>query len=237
VGELLWFLEGSTDERRLAELTFEKDRTELIDKKTIWTANADSQGIELGYTNTELIKQLGPVYGHQWRHFDAYGDDKITKVDQITWLINEIKTNPDSRRLVLSAWNPNQINEMALPPCHTLAQFRVMNGKLSCQLYQRSADMFLGLPFNIASYSLLTHMLAQICDLKVGTFVWTGGDCHIYNNHTDQVREQLQRKPHELPDILMPVFNNITELLATSTSDYKLTNYDPMDSIKAPMAV
>ena len=237
VGELLWFLEGSTDERRLAELTFEKDRTELIDKKTIWTANADSQGVALGYTNTELIKQLGPVYGHQWRHFDAYGDDEITKVDQITWLINEIKTNPDSRRLVLSAWNPNQINEMALPPCHTLAQFRVMNGKLSCQLYQRSADMFLGLPFNIASYSLLTHMLAQICDLKVGTFVWTGGDCHIYNNHTNQVREQLQRKPHELPDILMPVFNNITELLATSTSDYKLTNYDPMDSIKAPMAV
>ena len=237
VGELLWFLEGSTDERRLAELTFEKDRTELIDKKTIWTANADSQGVALGYTNTELIKQLGPVYGHQWRHFDAYEDDKITKVDQITWLINEIKTNPDSRRLVLSAWNPNQINEMALPPCHTLAQFRVMNGKLSCQLYQRSADMFLGLPFNIASYSLLTHMLAQICDLKVGTFVWTGGDCHIYNNHADQVREQLQRKPHELPDILMPVFNNITELLATSTSDYKLTNYDPMDSIKAPMAV
>jgi len=237
VGELLWFLEGSTDERRLAELTFEKDRTELIDKKTIWTANADSQGVALGYTNTELIKKLGPVYGHQWRHFDAYGDDQITKVDQITWLINEIKTNPDSRRLVLSAWNPNQINEMALPPCHTLAQFRVMNGKLSCQLYQRSADMFLGLPFNIASYSLLTHMLAQICDLKVGTFVWTGGDCHIYNNHTDQVQEQLQRKPHELPDILMPVFNNITELLATSTSDYKLTNYDPMDSIKAPMAV
>ena len=237
VGELLWFLEGSTDERRLAELTFEKDRTELIDKKTIWTANADSQGVALGYTNTELIKQLGPVYGHQWRHFDAYEDDQITKVDQITWLINEIKTNPDSRRLVLSAWNPNQINEMALPPCHTLAQFRVMNGKLSCQLYQRSADMFLGLPFNIASYSLLTHMLAQICDLKVGTFVWTGGDCHIYNNHTDQVREQLQRKPHELPDILMPVFNNITELLGTSTSHYKLTNYDPMDSIKAPMAV
>jgi thymidylate synthase len=237
VGELLWFLEGSTDERRLAELTFEKDRTELIDKKTIWTANADSQGVALGYTNTELIKQLGPVYGHQWRHFDAYEDDQITKVDQITWLINEIKTNPDSRRLVLSAWNPNQINEMALPPCHTLAQFRVMNGKLSCQLYQRSADMFLGLPFNIASYSLLTNMLAQICGLKVGRFIWTGGDCHIYNNHTDQVREQLQRNPHELPDILMPVFNNITELLATSTSDYKLTNYDPMDSIKAPMAV
>lgn len=237
VGELLWFLEGSTDERRLAERTFEKDRTELIDKKTIWTANADSQGVALGYTNTELIKQLGPVYGHQWRHFNAHEDGFDAKADQIIWLINEIKTNPDSRRLVLSAWNPNQIKEMALPPCHTLAQFRVMNGRLSCQLYQRSADMFLGVPFNIASYSLLTYMLAQICDLKVGKFVWTGGDCHIYNNHSKQVKEQLQRKPHDLPDLIMPEFTNITELLATSPSDYKLINYNPMDSIKAPMAV
>ena len=237
VGELLWFLEGSTDERRLAERTFEKDRVELIDKKTIWTANADSQGVALGYTNTELIKQLGPVYGHQWRHFDAHEDGLDSKADQIIWLINEIKTNPDSRRLVLSAWNPNQIKEMALPPCHTLAQFRVMNGRLSCQLYQRSADMFLGVPFNIASYSLLTYMLAQICDLKVGRFVWTGGDCHIYNNHSKQVKEQLQRKPHDLPDLIMPEFTNITELLATSPSDYKLINYTPMDSIKAPMAV
>ena len=237
VGELLWFLEGSTDERRLAERTFEKDRAELIDKKTIWTANADSQGVALGYTNTELIKQLGPVYGHQWRHFNAHEDGFDAKADQIIWLINEIKTNPDSRRLVLSAWNPNQIKEMALPPCHTLAQFRVMNGRLSCQLYQRSADMFLGVPFNIASYSLLTYMLAQICDLKVGKFVWTGGDCHIYNNHSEQVKEQLQRKPHDLPDLIMPEFINITELLATSPSDYKLINYTPMDSIKAPMAV
>ena len=237
VGELLWFLEGSTDERRLAERTFEKDRAELIDKKTIWTANADSQGVALGYTNTELIKQLGPVYGHQWRHFDAHEDGLDEKADQIIWLINEIKTNPDSRRLVLSAWNPNQIKAMALPPCHTLAQFRVMNGRLSCQLYQRSADMFLGVPFNIASYSLLTYMLAQICDLKVGRFVWTGGDCHIYNNHSEQVKEQLQRKPHDLPDLIMPEFINITELLATSPSDYKLINYTPMDSIKAPMAV
>ena len=237
VGELLWFLEGSTDERRLAELTFEKDRAELIDKKTIWTANADSQGVALGYTNTELIKQLGPVYGHQWRHFDAHEDGLDAKADQIIWLINEIKTNPDSRRLVLSAWNPNQIKAMALPPCHTLAQFRVMNGRLSCQLYQRSADMFLGVPFNIASYSLLTYMLAQICDLKVGRFVWTGGDCHIYKNHPEQVKEQLQRKPHNLPDLIMPEFINITELLATSPSDYKLINYNPMDSIKAPMAV
>ena len=237
VGELLWFLEGSTDERRLAELTFEKDRAELIGKKTIWTANADSQGVALGYTNTELIKQLGPVYGHQWRHFDAQEDGLDEKADQITWLINEIKTNPDSRRLVLSAWNPNQIKEMALPPCHTLAQFRVMNGRLSCQLYQRSADMFLGVPFNIASYSLLTYMLAQICDLKVGRFVWTGGDCHIYNNHSEQVKEQLQRKPHDLPDLIMPEFINITELLATSPSHFKLINYNPMDSIKATMAV
>ena len=237
VGELLWFLEGSTDERRLAERTFEKDRAELIGKKTIWTANANSQGVALGYINNEHEKQLGPVYGHQWRHFDADGDDLNGKVDQITWLVDEIKKNPDSRRLVISAWNPNQINEMTLPPCHTLAQFRVINSKLSCQLYQRSADMFLGVPFNIASYSLLTFMLAQICDLKVGAFVWTGGDCHIYNNHMEQVRQQLQRKPNELPNILMPVFNNISELLATSPKDYQLKNYEPMDSIKAPMAI
>ena len=198
VGELLWFLEGSTDERRLAERTFAKDRTELIGKDTIWTANADAQGKALGYANNELIKELGPVYGHQWRQFDGIEGEKEKKTDQITWLIGEILTNPDSRRLILSAWNPNQINEMALPPCHTLAQFRVMNGKLSCQLYQRSADMFLGVPFNIASYSLLTHMLAQLCNLKIGTFVWAGGDCHIYKNHTNQVAQQLKRKPQNL---------------------------------------
>ena len=145
IGELLWFLEGSTDERRLAELTFSKNRSDLIGKKTIWTANADAQGVELGYTNDDLVKQLGPVYGHQWRHFDGADGENENKTDQIAWLMNEILINPHSRRLILSAWNPNQINEMALPPCHTLAQFRVMNGKLSCQLYQRSADMFLGL--------------------------------------------------------------------------------------------
>ena len=181
LGELLWFLEGSTDERRLAERTFEEDRSQLIGKKTIWTANADAQGVALGYKNDDLVKKLGPVYGHQWRNFDGIDEDNNNKADQITWLIDEITTNPNSRRLILSAWNPNQISEMALPPCHTLAQFRVMNGKLSCQLYQRSADMFLGVPFNIASYSLLTHMLAQICDLQLGTFVWVGGDCHIYS--------------------------------------------------------
>ena len=237
VGELLWFLEGSTDERRLAEITFEKPRSELADKTTIWTANADAQGVALGYVNTDNMKQLGPVYGHQWRHFDAFGEDLDGKTDQISWLINEIKTNPDSRRLILSAWNPNQINKMALPPCHTMSQFRVINGRLSCQLYQRSADMFLGVPFNIASYSLLTHMLAQICNLGVGEFVWTGGDCHVYSNHFDQVNEQITRTPRILPQLEMPVFNNLDQLLQTKTSEYKLIGYDPMPSIKAPMAV
>jgi thymidylate synthase len=240
VGELLWFLEGSTDERRLAEITFEADKTELVGRTTIWTANADAQGKDLGYINNDFRKGLGPVYGWQWRNFGSsrwMRDSDDFGADQIAWLINEIKNNPDSRRLILSAWNPNQIDLMALPPCHTLAQFRVMNGRLSCQLYQRSADMFLGVPFNIASYSLLTHMLAQICGLSVGEFVWTGGDCHIYNNHFDQVREQITREPRALPHLLMPVFNNLEELLETSTSEYKLIGYDPMPSIKAPMAV
>lgn len=237
IGELLWFLEGSTDERRLAELTFNKDRIELINKKTIWTANADAQGVDLGYVNNDLIKELGPVYGHQWRHFDKSSEESDFKTDQITWLINEILTNPDSRRLILSAWNPNQINEMALPPCHTLAQFRVINGKLSCQLYQRSADMFLGVPFNIASYSLLTHMIAQLCSLEVGKFVWVGGDCHIYTNHKKQVLEQLKRSPKKLPKLQMPDFRNLEELIKTRPNDYILDNYNPLDSIKAPMAV
>lgn len=242
VGELLWFLEGSTDERRLAEITFEKDRSELVDKQTIWTANADAQGVALGYTNNSNEKELGPVYGRQWRSFDGpnlakESFDYLEGTDQITWLVSEIRNNPDSRRLILSAWNPNQINEMALPPCHTLSQFRVVNGKLHCQLYQRSADMFLGVPFNIASYSLLTHMLAQICDLKAGEFVWTGGDCHIYQNHFDQVREQLTRKEKEKPVLFMPAFGTVDELLKTKPSEYKLMGYDPMPSIKAPMAV
>jgi len=235
VGELLWFLEGSTDERRLAERTFEKDRNELADKNTIWTANANAQGIALGYENNDTAKELGPVYGYQWRNFD--GCQQLDGVDQIEWLINEIKENPDSRRLILSAWNPNQISQMALPPCHTLAQFRVMNGVLSCQLYQRSADMFLGVPFNIASYSLLTHMLAQICGLEVGEFVWTGGDCHIYQNHFEQVKEQIARKPQQGPTLLMPKFKTLDELLLTKPSEYTLLNYNPMNSIKAPMAV
>lgn len=240
VGELLWFLEGSTDERRLAEITYGKSREELVGLTTIWTANANAQGKSLGYINNDFQKGLGPVYGFQWRNFDGWpfnDNQKYQGVDQIEWLINEIKTNPDSRRLILSAWNPNQLLQMALPPCHTLAQFRVTNGKLSCQLYQRSADMFLGVPFNIASYSLLTHMLAQICKLEVGEFVWSGGDCHIYTNHYEQVEEQCSRKPTDLPKLVMPIFTSLEELLQTKTSDYKLENYNPMPSIKAEMAV
>jgi thymidylate synthase len=231
VGELLWFLEGSTDERRLAEITYGRPRSELTEKKTIWTANADKQGVDLGYRNDDTVKELGPVYGSQWRDFNSEG------YDQINYIIHQLKTQPDSRRIILSAWNPNEIAEMALPPCHTLAQFRVVNDKLSCQLYQRSADMFLGVPFNIASYSLLTHMLAHICDLKVGDFVWTGGDCHIYQNHREQVNEQIQREPRKHPYLFMPPFCDLETLLKTRVSDYKLIGYEPMDSIKAPMAV
>jgi len=222
VGELLWFLEGSTDERRLAEITH---GTRAADKKTIWTANAQKQGAALGYTDGEL----GPVYGKQWRDFGG--------VDQISNIINQIKNNSDSRRIILSAWNPTELDQMTLPPCHTLTQFKIVKGKLSCQLYQRSADMFLGVPFNIASYSLLTHMLAHICELKVGEFIWTGGDCHIYSNHLDQVVEQVSRKPQELPYLVMPPFCDLETLLNTRVSDYKLINYNPMSSIKAEMAV
>lgn len=231
VGELLWFLEGSEDERRLAEITFEDERENLTEKKTIWTANADNQGVALGYPNSDEAKMLGPVYGVQWRSFnDEY-------VDQIETIIDQLKNDPDSRRIILSAWNPLQIQDMALPPCHTMAQFKVINGKLSCQLYQRSADMFLGVPFNIASYALLTHMLAQICDLEVGEFIWTGGDCHIYSNHVVQVQQQLYRNPKIGPRLKMPKFNTLEELLETRPSDYVLEGYHPMDSIKAPMAV
>lgn len=223
VGELLWFLEGSTSDSRLAEITH-GDKT----KNTIWTANANKQGKALGYTDGEL----GPVYGSQWRNFNGDG------VDQITTIIDQIKNDPDSRRIILSAWNPSQIDIMTLPPCHTMCQFRVINGRLSCQLYQRSADMFLGVPFNIASYSLLTHMLAQICNVQVGEFIWTGGDCHIYNNHFDQVQQQLERIPtRKSPLLMMPEFTNLDQLLSTKTTDYTLIGYNPMDTIKAPMAV
>lgn len=242
VGELLWFLEGSTDERRLAEITYEKPRTELVGKSTIWTANADAQGRSLGYINTDTCKELGPVYGHQWRGFNGANLNKDSfdyneGTDQIAWLIHEIKTNPDSRRLILSAWNPEQLSEMALPPCHTLAQFRVIDNKLSCQLYQRSADFGLGVPFNIASYALLTHMLAQICNLSVGDFVHTFGDAHIYLNHMDSINEQLKRELLPLPKLIMPVFNTLEELINTKVTDYVLDGYMHHPNINMDMAI
>ena len=233
VSELLWFLEGSTDERRLAEIQFGKTREEVVDKKTIWTANANKQGVELGYTNNETQKELGPVYGKQWRSWgkDVGGEDQIKKI------ILDLKNNPNSRRHIVSAWNVDKIEEMALPPCHAMFQFHVQDDELSCQLYQRSADMFLGVPFNIASYSLLTHMLAQILNLKPSEFIWTGGDCHIYKNHFIQVREQIKRKPKPPPTLLMPKITTLEDITSSTPKDYKLLDYSPMDSIKAPMAV
>ena len=232
VSELLWMLEGSSDERRLAEIRYEDKRENLIGKKTIWTANADKQGKDLGYINDDLVKDLGPVYGHQWRTWDA----QFGFVDQIAEVLEGLYHNSNSRRHIVSAWNADRVGVMALPPCHALFQFYVCDGELSCQLYQRSADMFLGVPFNIASYSLLIHMFAQLLKLKVGEFVWTGGDCHIYQNHFDQVREQLARKPTAGPTLKMPAFNDLAELVNTKTSDYTLLNYNPLDSIPAPMA-
>jgi thymidylate synthase len=237
VGELLWFLEGSMNERRLAEITYGKDRSELTEKRTIWTDNAENQGKELGYSDG----MLGPVYGFQWRNFggEIYNSAPHLKgTDQIEWLINEIKTNPDSRRLILSAWNPNQIDKMALPPCHTLAQFYVSNGKLSCQMYQRSADLFLGVPFNIASYSLLTHIIAKITNLDVQDFVLTVGDAHIYTTHYEAVKKQLQRTPQKLPTLnIIKDFSSLEEVLGLDVSDFQLDNYNPLSAIKAEMAI
>jgi thymidylate synthase len=233
VSELLWMLEGSSDERRLAEIHYDKPREELIGKTTIWTANANAQGKDLGYVNTDTIKDLGPVYGHQWRTWDA----QLGYVDQIAQVLEGLKHDPNGRRHIVSAWNADRVPVMALPPCHALFQFHVQDGELSCQLYQRSADMFLGVPFNIASYSLLTHMFAKLLELKVGDFIWTGGDCHIYQNHFEAVNLQLTRTPDTGPHLLMPAFNTLKELTATKATDYKLINYNPQESIKAPMAV
>ncbi len=233
VSELLWMLEGSSDERRLAEIHYGKPREELVGKKTIWTANADNQGKQLGYINDDTAKDLGPVYGHQWRSWDA----QLGFVDQIAEVLENMYYNPDSRRHIVSAWNADRVNVMALPPCHTMFQFHIQDGELSCQLYQRSADMFLGVPFNIASYSLLTHMFAQLLGLKVGDFIWTGGDCHIYKNHFEQVQQQIIRTPLQGPILKMPKFTDLDQLVKTKPEDYKLIGYTPMDSIKAPMAV
>ena len=233
VSELLWFLEGSDDERRLAEIRFQKDRSELTDLSkfsTIWTDNADNQGVELGYENTEMTKKLGPVYGVQWRNWGG--------VDQIKKLINDLQSNPNGRRHILSAWNVEKINSMALPPCHVMSQFYISkSGQLSCQMYQRSADMFLGVPFNIASYALLQSILANILNLTPGEFVHTFGDAHIYKNSIDQVKEQLSREPKKLPKLVMPNIDSIDSLNNYSVDDFVLDGYESHPALKAPMAI
>jgi thymidylate synthase len=254
--ELLWMIEGSGNERRLAEILH--GTKHLNDKKTIWTANAEAE-----YWKPRGLGDgdLGRVYGVQWRHWkkvdglcncqeclrwgcyctDPDGlctclcDQCNTEIDQLALLIQGIKDNPSSRRHILTAWNPAELDQMALPPCHMTAQFYVVNKQLSCQLYQRSCDMFLGVPFNIASYSLLTHMIAQICGIGVGDFVWTGGDCHIYNNHFDAVNEQLHRKPEALPHLSLNA--NIDSIDNFRMIDISLINYNPQSTITAPMAV
>ncbi len=233
VSELLWFLEGSDDERRLAEIRFNDSRENLTDQEkfsTIWTDNADNQGVSLGYTNSETEKRLGPIYGVQWRNWGGK--------DQINELINNLKNNPHSRRHILTAWNVGEIDQMALPPCHVMSQFYVSNkSELSCHMYQRSADMFLGVPFNIASYALLTHILANILELKVGDFVHSFGDCHIYMNCVEQVNKQISREPRKLPKLKMPNIKSINELNSLSLDDFVLDGYDPYPAITAEMAV
>ena len=233
VSELLWFLEGSDDERRLAEIRFQKDRSELtyLNKfSTIWTDNADNQGIELGYENTEIIKKLGPVYGVQWRDWGG--------IDQIKKLIKDLQSNPTGRRHILSAWNVEKLDSMALPPCHVMSQFYVSkSGRLSCQMYQRSADMFLGVPFNIASYALLQSILANILNLTPGEFVHTFGDAHIYKNSIKQVEEQLTREPKKLPKLIMPNLDSIDALSDCSIDDFILEGYESHPALKASMAI
>jgi thymidylate synthase len=209
IHELLWFLQGSSNVRYLREHNV-----------TIWDEWARVDG------------ELGPVYGVQWRSWPTPDGGSI---DQIAQVIQQIRTNPDSRRLIVSAWNVSDIPKMALPPCHLLFQFYVAEGRLSCQLYQRSCDIFLGVPFNIASYALLTHMVAQQCDLDVGDFVWTGGDCHIYSNHFDQVREQLSRAPRPFPKLILR--RRPASLFEYVYDDVEIVDYDPHPHIKAPVAV
>jgi thymidylate synthase len=207
--ELLWFLQGSTNIAYLKE-----------NGVRIWDEWADENG------------NLGPVYGYQWRNWPKPDG---THIDQITQVVNAIKTNPDSRRLIVSAWNVADVDQMKLPPCHAFFQFYVADGKLSCQLYQRSADIFLGVPFNIASYALLTMMVAQVCGLKLGDFVHTLGDAHIYSNHLEQVNEQLSRDLRLLPQ--MKINPNVKDIFSFQFEDFTLENYDPHPAIKGQVAV
>ncbi len=233
VGELLWFLEGSTDERRLAEIIYGKPRQELITKRTIWTDNADNQGVALGYEHNDLYKGLGPVYGSQWRDF--YG------VDQVKDVISEIKNNPNSRRLLVSAWNPSDMPAMALPPCHFAFQFKVYGDQLSCMMTQRSADIGLGIPFNIASYALLTHIIARECRLKPNELIINLGDAHVYLNHVEALKKQLEREPYPAPELeIDPEFDLQNVLDGKSFSDtdmFKLKNYQYHPTIKMEMAI
>jgi thymidylate synthase len=207
--ELLWFLKGETNIKYLKD-----------NGVTIWDEWADENG------------ELGPVYGHQWRSWPAPGGKSI---DQISQVIGQLKQKPDSRRHIVTAWNPAEVDRMALPPCHALFQFYVAEGRLSCQLYQRSADYFLGVPFNIASYALLTVMFAQQCDLLPGEFVWTGGDVHLYLNHLDQARQQLERDPFALPQL--NVRRKPESIFDYEYNDFEILNYQAHPSIKAPIAV
>lgn len=209
IHELLWFLKGDTNIKYLNE-----------NGVTIWDEWADAGG------------DLGPVYGKQWTNWETKDGRGI---NQIEWLINEIKRNPDSRRLVVSAWNVGELDEMALMPCHALFQFYVAEGKLSCQLYQRSCDSFLGVPYNIVSYALLTHIIAQQCDLNVGDFVWTGGDCHIYLNHLEQVENQLSREPFDLPKL--EIKRKPDSIFDYKFEDFEIVNYQSHKAIAAPIAV
>lgn len=207
--ELFWFLNGDTNIRYLND-----------NGVSIWDEWADADG------------ELGPVYGKQWRRWEG-ADGRL--YDQITSVLENIRTNPDSRRHIVSAWKVDELADMALPPCHVMFQFYVAEGRLSCQLYQRSVDSFLGLPFNIASYSILTHMVAQQCDLEVGEFVWTGGDCHIYLNHLDQVEEQLRREPRPLPRLL--IHRKPDSIFEYRYEDFEIADYHPHPHIRAPIAV
>lgn len=238
IHELLWFIKGDTNIKYLVDRDVKIWNDwpyEKFKKSSEYNGETMEEFVNrIKEDNDFAMKfgELGPVYGHEWRHFDG-PDNKFA--DQLSWVINEIKTNPDSRRLIVSSWNPTLIDEMALPPCHTLFQFYVRDNKLSCQLYQRSADAFLGVPFNIASYSLLTMMVAQICGLELGEFVHTIGDAHIYSNHIEQVKLQLSREPRPLPKMI--INKDVKDINDFKYEDFELVDYNPHKGIKAPVAV